>query len=212
MAARRIQGRAAVFYRAQKFAHGACKAVVEPGASELRPRHSSFGIEFDRLMTEVRALAGNDAICADDRSRIARAVSGRAIEDEQGLTAVKGDKRLGQNRRTRGPSSGSRSCRTNETSAVADNAREKIEPMDAKIPEDEIVHGFERRPCDPAVVPADLNMSSGDFPDQARADRLPDIGEVRRPAAVLIDGKLEATPLRQLNKFLAVGEVLVERC
>src|ERR1700722_17397779 len=137
MAARRIQGRAAVFYRAQKFAHGACKAVVEPGASELRPRHSSFGIEFDRLMTEVRALAGNDAICADDRSRIARAVSGRAIEDERGLTAVKGDNRLSQKRWPRGLPGGATGRRMNKTGAVANDAREKIEPMDAEIPEDE---------------------------------------------------------------------------
>jgi hypothetical protein len=34
---------------------------------------------------------------------------------------------------------------------------------------------------------------------------------VRRPAAVLIDGKLEATPLRQLNQFPAVVEILDER-
>src|SRR3984957_8100123 len=143
-------------------------------------------------MTEVRALARNDAICADDRSRIARAVSGGAIEDERGLTAVKGDKRLGQKRRPRGLSCGSRSCRMNKTGAVANDAREKIEPMDAEIPEDEIIHRFERCPRNPAVIPADLDMSAGDLPDQTRADRLPDIDEASRPAFILIDGKLEA--------------------
>ena len=140
----------------------------------------------------------------------ARAISGRAVENERGLTAVKGDERLSQQRRPRGLSGGTGGRRMNETGAVADDAREKVEPVDAEIPEDEIVHRFERRPRDPAVVPADLDMNAGDFADQASMDRLPDIGEMRRPAAVLIDGELEAAPLRQLNEFAAVVEVLDE--
>src|SRR5580704_8450288 len=99
----------------------------------------------------------------------------------------------------------------NETSAVADDAREEIEPMDAEVPEDEIVHGFERCPRNPAVVPADLDVDASDLSDEAGASRLPEIGEVRRPAAVLIDRELEAAPLRELNEFPPVIEVLDER-
>ncbi len=83
--------------------------------------------------------------------------------------------------------------------------------MDTEVPEDEIVHRFERGPRDPAVVPADLNMHAGDLTDQARTHRLADIGEVWRPTAVLIYGELEAATLRQLNEFPAVVEVLDER-
>ena len=162
-------------------------------------------------MAEVGALAASDAIRADDRSRIPRAVSRRPVENKRGLTAVKGDKRLSQKRRPRCLSGGSGGRRMNETGAVANDAREEIEPMDAEVPEDEIVHRFERRPRDPAMVPADLDMNAGDFADQARADRLTDIGEMRRPAAVLIDRELEATLLRQLDEFAAVIEVLDER-
>ena len=46
--------------------------------------------------------------------------------------------------------------------------------------------------------------------DQARTDRLADIGEMRRPAAVLIDGELETTLLRECDEFAAVIEVLDE--
>src|SRR3984957_17633046 len=141
-------------------------------------------------MTEVGSQAASDAIGADDRSRVPRAVSRRAVENKRGLTAVKGDKRLGQKRRPRGLCGGSGGRRMNETSAVAHNASEKIEPVDAEVPEDEIVHGFERRPCDPAVIPADLDMNASDLADQARPDSLTDIGKMRRPSPVLIDGKL----------------------
>ena len=99
----------------------------------------------------------------------------------------------------------------NGTGAVADDARKKIEPMDAEVPEDEIVHGFERCPRNPAVVPADLDVNASDFADEAGIDRLADIGEMRRPAAVLIDRELEAAPLRELNEFPPVIEVLDER-
>jgi hypothetical protein len=46
-------------------------------------------------MTEVGALTRCDAIRADDGGRIPRAVSRRAVENKRGLTAVKGDQRLG---------------------------------------------------------------------------------------------------------------------
>ena len=135
-------------------------------------------MELDRLMAKVRAVAGGDAIGAYDHGRIARAVSGRAIENERGLTAAKGDKRLGQKRRSRALTGGAGRGRVNETGAVADDACEKVEPMDAKIPEDKIVYGFEGCPGDPAMVPADFDMNAGDFPDQSRANGLPDIGEM----------------------------------
>src|SRR5580704_13450008 len=94
----------------------------------------------------------------------------------------------------------------NETSAVADDTGEKIEPMDAEVPEDEIVHGFERRPRNPAVVPADLDVDASDFADEAHADRLSDISEMRRPAAVLFARELEAAPPRELNESPPVIE------
>jgi hypothetical protein len=57
--ARRIQGLAFVFDRAQEFAHGASEAIVEPGTREKRAGNSSFGIELNSLMTNVEALAGS---------------------------------------------------------------------------------------------------------------------------------------------------------
>ena len=87
----------------------------------------------------------------------------------------------------------------------------KIEPMDAEIPKNEIVDRFERRPGDPAVVPADLDMNAGDLADEAGADRFPDVGEMRRPAAVLIDRELQFAPRRQFDEFAPVVEVLDER-
>ena len=53
-------------------------------------------------------------------------------------------------------------------------------------------------------------MNAGDFADQARPYSLTNIGEVRRPAAVLIDGKSETTLLRECDEFAAVIEVLDE--
>jgi hypothetical protein len=49
-----------------------------------------------------------------------------------------------------------------------------------------------------------------DFADQPSRTRLADIGEVRRPAAVLVHGELEPAALRQLDQFAAVIEVLDE--
>ena len=187
------------------------KPSLNQAPLSMRPGDSGFGMELDRLMAEVGPLTEGDALRADDRRRIARAVSGRAVEDKRGLTAVKGDERLRQQRRPRRLPGGSGGRRVNETRAVADDAREKVEPMDAEIPKNEIVDGFERRPGDPAVVPADLDMNAGDFADEAGADRFPDVGEMRRPAAVLIDRELEVAPRRQLDEFAPVVEVLDER-
>ena len=136
---------------------------------------------------------------------------GRAVENKRGLAAVEGDQRLSQQRGPRGLSGGSSGSRIDGTRAAADDAREKIEPMDAEIPEDEIVHRFERRARNPAMIPADLDMNADDLADEAGADRLPDIGEMRGPAAVLIDGELEPAPLREFDEFAAVIEVLNER-
>ena len=83
--------------------------------------------------------------------------------------------------------------------------------MDAEIPKNEIVDRFERRPGDPAVVPADLDMNAGDFADEARAHCFPDVGEMRRPAAVLIDRELHFASRRQFDEFAPVVEVLDER-
>ena len=113
--ARRVQGLALLFDRAEELAHRAGEAVVEPGAAQMRAGDSGFGMEFDRLMAEVGALTESDAFRADDRRRIARAVTGRAVEDERGLTAVKGDERLRQQRRPRRLPGGSRRRRVNES-------------------------------------------------------------------------------------------------
>src|SRR5580658_10709765 len=100
-------------------------------------------MELDRLIAEVGTLAEGDAFRANDGGRIMRAVSGRAIEDERGLTAVERDERLRQKRGPRRLPRGARGRGVDGTRAVADDACEKIKPVDAEIPENEIVEGFE---------------------------------------------------------------------
>ena len=161
-------------------------------------------------MAEIGTIGGGDAFGADDGSRIARAVQSRAVENKRGVTAVKGDQRLSQQRGARFLSGGSSGRCMNETGAVANDAGEKVEPMDAKVPKDEIIHGFEGRSGDPTVIPANLDMNAGDLADEAGIDRLTDIGEVRRPTTVLVDRELEPAPLRELDEFATVIELLHE--
>ena len=46
--------------------------------------------------------------------------------------------------------------------------------------------------------------------DEAGADRFPDIGEMRGPAAILIDRELDLAPRRELDEFAPVVEILDE--
>src|SRR5580658_10479123 len=125
-------------------------------------------MERDRLIAEVGTLAEGDAFRANDGGRIMRAVAGRAVEDERGLAAVEGDERLSHQRGPRRLSGGARGRGVNGTRAAPDDACEKIEPMDAEIPENEIVEGLEGRSGNPTVIPADLDMDARHLADQAR--------------------------------------------
>ena len=73
--------------------------------------------------------------------------------------------------------------------------------MDAEVPQDEIVDRFEGRARDPAVVPADLDMHARHLADQPRRDRFAHPGEMRRPAAVLVDRELEPARFADLDEF-----------
>ena len=70
--------------------------------------------------------------------------------------------------------------------------------MDGEVVEDQVVDRLERRAADPAVVPVDADVAGLNVADQPGAHRLAHPGEMRRPAAVLVDGEDDA---------LLVGEI-----
>ena len=130
---------------------------------------------------------------------------------ERGLAAVEGDERLGDEGRPHRLSRSPRRRRVHEAGAVADDACEKVEPVDAEVPKNEIVDRLESGACDPAVVPADLDMDAGHVADEAGADGFTDIGEMGRPAAVLVDREPEPLGFRQRDERLPDREVFDER-
>ncbi len=83
--------------------------------------------------------------------------------------------------------------------------------MDAEIPQHEIVDRLEGGAGDPAVIPANADMRADDLADQPGRDGLTHVGEMRRPAAVLVDRELYAPPLGLRDQRLAGREVLDER-
>src|SRR5277367_5452195 len=95
-------------------------------------------------------------------------------------------------------------------SAVADHADEEIKPMDAEIPQHEIVDRLERRARYPAVIPADRDMHARDFADQPRRDGFAQPGQMRRPSAVLVDRELHPAPLGLRDELAADSQVLDE--
>ena len=83
--------------------------------------------------------------------------------------------------------------------------------MNAEIPQHQIVDRLERRAGDPTVIPADRHMRADDLADEPRGDGLAQIGQMRRPAPVLVDGELDTALLGLLDQRLAGREVLDER-
>src|ERR1700729_3514889 len=94
IAARRIQRLAVLLDPAQQFAHRAREAVVEPASLEGGPRDAGFGVQFDRLLAEVRPPAGNRAARADDDGGILRPIARVAVEYQRGLPAGERYERL----------------------------------------------------------------------------------------------------------------------
>ena len=83
--------------------------------------------------------------------------------------------------------------------------------MHGEVEEDQIVDLLEGRADDPAVVPVDGRVRGDDVADQPGAHRLAHIGEMRRPAAVLVDGELDAVPVGEFDQPLAGVEIDDER-
>ena len=53
------------------------------------------------------------------------------------------------------------------------------------------------------MVPVDREIGAGQVAQQSGGNRLPHIGDVRRPAAVLVDGQLDPLLVGQLAELLA---------
>ena len=83
--------------------------------------------------------------------------------------------------------------------------------MHGEIEEDKVVDLLEGRADDPAMVPMDGGMGGDDVADQPCPDSLAHIGEMRRPAAVLVDRELDAVFVGQLDQPLAGVEIDDER-
>ncbi len=97
--------------------------------------------------------------------------------------------------------------RVDASAARPDQAGQEIEPVHREIEEDQIVDLLERRADDPAMVPVNSRVRGDDVADQAGANRLANVGEVRRPAAVLVDGELDAMPVGEFDQPLACVEI-----
>ena len=124
-------------------------APAKPSLNQLPskggPRDAGFGVQFDRLRAEVRPAAGNRAARADDDGGILRPIARVAVECQRGLPAGERHERLREQGRPDGLPRGPRRRRMDAQSAVADHADEEIKPMDAEIPQHEIVDRLERR-------------------------------------------------------------------
>ena len=83
--------------------------------------------------------------------------------------------------------------------------------MDGEVVEDQVLDLLERRPFEEAMVPVHREVGRRDLADEPRPDCLPDVAEVGRPAAVLIDGQLDALAVGQIDHPPAEIEVQDER-
>ena len=63
--------------------------------------------------------------------------------------------------------------------------------VDAEVVEDQMPDPFERSPLQIVVVPMDREVGGRHLPQQPGADRMADVAEVGRPAAVLVDRQLQ---------------------
>ncbi len=83
--------------------------------------------------------------------------------------------------------------------------------MDGEVIENQMADRFEDGSFDPTVVPVDVAVHCVDRPQQARADRLANITEVRRPTRVLIYGQPHAHLIGQVGQPLAHIQIEHER-
>ena len=115
----------------------------------------------------------------------------------RGGAAVEGDEGLGEERRAGGLAGGAGGG--GEDRGGADpQAREEVEPVDGEVPEDELFDLLEGGAGDPAMVPVDRDVGGVEGADQAGGGGFAHPGEMRRPAAVLVDGE---------DEIVGVGEV-----
>ncbi len=142
--------------------------VVEPGADERRMRDAG-GIGVSQLLlAEVGTAAVERAVRAGHNRAIARAETGRAVEQQRRLAAGNCTRLCA--------SSGGLACCSGARARVAKTEvadgpirlAMKIEPVDGEIVEDEVVDLVVLRAGDPAVVPL-----HGDVHRLARRRRVP---------------------------------------
>src|SRR5258706_935970 len=91
--------------------------------------------------------------------------------------------------------------------AAGEKAGDQVEPVDREIIEDDVADAVEGSAGDPVVVPVDGEMGTEDLADQAGADRLADVGEVRGPSGVLVDGEFYVLRAGEIDEVLTGVEI-----
>ena len=197
-----------LFDCAEQFAHRPVESVRKPLAFESRPPDAVRCEQRDFLRAQILTTTLKDAVAAGDVRRIEWPVACVGVEYQRGLCAVIFNNRLGEQRRVdllRTRSGGRREDQA--WCPVAKQACRHVEPVDGEIIENKVFDIFKGCAPDPAVVPVDAEVGRRYLAEQSGRCGSPQVTEVRRPASVLVDGKLDSTRLGMLYQPLALVEI-----
>lgn len=193
---------------AEEFAHGAVESVGEPFALEFWGGDAVLGIEFDLHRGAGGGVGGSGSESSGDIDAVLAAEAGVGVEGEGGLGVVVFDEGLSEEclfgELLWGVSEGGVDAFGH---LAAHEAGEDIEPVDGEVIEDDMSDGVELSSFDPVVIPVYGEVSALDFSEEAMGDGITDVGEIRGPSAVLIDGEFDALFFSEVNEFLAGVEV-----
>src|SRR5262249_26987799 len=90
---------------------------------------------------------------------------------------------------------------------IVEKTGQNIEPVDGEVVQHEIANVVERRVDDPRMGPVGRQIGAGKLTEQPTAYRLPEVGEVRRPAPVLVDRQLQALPVGEVSHAFTKIEI-----
>ena len=185
---------------AEEFAHGSLEAVGEPVAVEGGGGVALGVVEGDGLVGEAGAAGADEAVGSGDGGGVLLAEAVVGVEEEADLGVLVVDDGVGEGRGAVGlPVEAAGGGEDAVGGAGGHPAGDDIEPVDGEVLEDEVVDGLEGfKAGDPGLVPLHDDIDGGDATDEVLIDGAGDVSEVRGPAAVLVDGEVEAVVVRRV--------------
>ena len=205
----RMVGFPIFFDRAEQLGHCPIESVWEPFRRQVRYRNPLFRIECDRLLVDIRPHADQCSPGTDDHRTILRATTCISSKNNGRLHVRILDNRMAGQRwlGTLGWSAVNRGLDLSGFYASA-IAMDHIEPMDAEIEKQQVVHVVKRRIGYPIVIPVHRHVDADHIANQPSRDSLPRIADMRRPAAVLVHRQfhtLSPGGCHQLAAFIQIG-------